>query len=147
MRRALLGLSVLAVWLVGTSVLTESASAHISVCRSDPVVFLTDGTRIDLVVDVSDASADLRTVSYALHAPRGMSVSHVVYTSGMASKETLAFVADQPTNRYTATVTVNLTSSQSVPITFTGTVRPPESGSPLSGQRSGTTPGPISISF
>ena len=94
-RRGRLAATVLGAALLTFSVMPHSASAAIFLCRTDPVVQLSDGTTIQLQAAISDDQADVQQIAYTVHAPAGTTLSRVVYTGGaFAAKEPVRFFAD-----------------------------------------------------
>jgi hypothetical protein len=97
------------------------AQAQTSVCYTDPVVVLSDGTTLDLNDTINDSLTDVQQIQYTLHAPCGTSIISIVYTSGpIGPKESLRFYADQPAGQYTSTSDVT-TGSSSIAVVAAGT--------------------------
>ena len=83
--------------------LPQSAQARFQACRKDPIVWLSNGKSVQMTVDIYTAAANVRTITYTLHAPAGTTVQKIVYTGGKLSskEEAVIFLADQPGNHYT----------------------------------------------
>lgn len=121
LRRSILGAVGLVGGLLLSPLLAPQAHAIIAACRTDPIVFLSNGVIVDLAAVVGDNSADIAGITYTLHAPEGTSVMGVVYTGGaLSGREHLLFVADNAASTYdadtfvdtaTAGVTVDTTMS------------------------------------
>jgi len=94
---------------------------RIIICRTDPLVFLSDGTMVKMAAEIGTAAQNVQGIVYTLHAPQGTSVVRIVYM-GQQVPETVFFHADRPANTYDTDtiVSVNGNSSQS-PIGVTAT--------------------------
>lgn len=94
---------------------------RIIICRTDPLVFLSDGTRVKMTAEIGTAAQNVRGIVYTLHAPVGTSVVRIVYP-GQQVPESVVFYADRAANTYDTdtVVSVNGNSSQS-PIGVTAT--------------------------
>ena len=80
------------------------------ICRSDPVVKLSNGMTLDLSASISTLPTQVRTVHYELHVPVGISMIAVHHTSAWpASQETFSFYADQPAGSYNVITSVSTT--------------------------------------
>jgi hypothetical protein len=119
------------VQLVGALLLAGLASgplrahgveAKFSVCRSDPVIALSDGKSVTITDSISDASTDLQHITYVLHAPTGVTVSRVTYTAGMSAIESLQFYADQTAGHYVAGTQVTTKTSPTAPVSLSVTI-------------------------
>jgi hypothetical protein len=94
--------------LCAVYVMPATASASIGVCRSDPVIVLSNLKVLDLSAMISDSTSDLKSVTYTLHAPKGTAALLVVPTDGLVGQvEHFVFRADNPSNHYTVTTYVN----------------------------------------
>ncbi|MBA3868983.1 MAG: hypothetical protein H0X30_07505 [Anaerolineae bacterium] len=81
-------------------VVAQVSAASIS-CRSDPVIFLSDGIKIQVGVVVETSVDDLISVQYQVHVPANVSINHVIYVPQWAkNKESVTLVADQPADSY-----------------------------------------------
>ncbi|HEV3309721.1 MAG TPA: hypothetical protein VG815_04305 [Chloroflexota bacterium] len=93
-----------------------SAQAAVGVCRSDPVVVLTNLRTMDISATVADSQSDLKSVSYTIHLPVGVRALLVVPTDGLVGQvEHFNSVSDQPANTYT--VTTYAATGKTVPVT------------------------------
>lgn len=120
------------------SVLTVTpASAGLDLCRTDPIVWLSNGTQIHLRAAISDNAADVQGVQYVLQLPPGVAVSRSVYTgSALRGKETVT----SQTSTASGTVSVQTlvtTGASDVPVTVSAAVPGGDSGSQsgLAGQQ------------
>lgn len=94
---------------------------RIIICRTDPLVFLSDGTRVKMTAEIGTAAQNVQGIVYTLHAPVGTSVVRIVYT-GPQVPENVVFYADRPAGTYDTDTIVSVSgnSSQS-PIGVTAT--------------------------
>lgn len=109
---AALAVSVLAVGPMATL----TASAHTGVCRSDPVIYLSNGKTVTLYETISDVSADVTGGNYILHGPMGTSVTSASWSGTLGSQQSLTYYADQKAGDYSASSTV-LTKKTGIPVT------------------------------
>ena len=88
--------------VAGLSLLAPRESyASISLCRTDPVVWLNNGVNVDLTTSFQLQPSNVRSIQYALHIPSGTSVTQVVYTGGKLSQlESMTVYADDTANTY-----------------------------------------------
>jgi hypothetical protein len=100
-----LGATVLVVGLLFSPLSSHSASAYISGCDTDPVVYLSDGTAITLVASINDQVSDVMTVNYTVHVPSGVSVTNISYDS-FGYLESVSVIPDEPANQYATDTTV-----------------------------------------
>jgi hypothetical protein len=100
----------------------ESAAAQTSVCRTDPIVALSNGVTVKITASIADYSSDVQHVSYVLHAPAGTSVTKVTLTGGpFAARESFSFYSDGAVHTYD-TDTVVTTGRAGVAVTATTAV-------------------------
>ena len=108
----------------------DSAMARFAACRGDPKVFLSDGSKIVITLDIATDKSNIQSVIYTVHAPPGTSVDKVVYTAGgLGDEETLAFFADSEPNHYSTDAYVVTKDSLDVPMTNTSSLHKVGSGS------------------
>jgi hypothetical protein len=102
-------------FLLITLLSAPGAQAAASVCRTDPIVWLSDGHKVTLSANIGTELSKVRHVIYTLHAPVGLTVTSIVHTAGgLGTKEVFYFYADQPAQRYTATTLVRTGGSAAV---------------------------------
>lgn len=78
----------------------HSASAEIDICRTDPVLALSNGTTLTLQSMIKTSPANVRRVVYNVAIPAGLRWT-VSYPGGSDSvKEVVNVVAASPTGRY-----------------------------------------------
>ena len=66
------GVAALLAALLGAFAPSLPAQAGAGLCRTNPVVVLTNGTVIDLGADIGTGLLNLNHVTYTLHVPRGI---------------------------------------------------------------------------
>ena len=83
------------------------AAAQQGVCRTDPQVWLTDGTKISISPTIGDDANAIIAIVYEIHVPAGIGETQVVYTGGaLTGKELVVIVPDAPPGTYTADTSV-----------------------------------------
>jgi hypothetical protein len=103
------------------TVIGQVNAAFIS-CRSDPIVWLSDGTRLQFGTVVETSLDDLIGIRYELHVPAGVTIDRIIYTPAWArNKETVVLVNDQAAGDYSLTTLVQ-TGTANVPVTIKGKV-------------------------
>jgi hypothetical protein len=128
--RRLMSVAVLTMGLLSGPLTAHRASAAIGLCRTDPIVQLSNGTVLQLRASIADDAADIRTITYAVRAPKGTSIVRVVYTTELPNgTETISFSADNPAGTYdtdtfvsTTTRGVDVTAQTVVPSVGSGSV-------------------------
>ncbi len=64
-------------------------------CRSDPLVILSNGVVLDLSANIVDDVTDVQSISYTLHAPKGVLLLRAISTDGpVGYREQFKFRAD-----------------------------------------------------
>ncbi len=98
-RRLLSVLVVLALSLVLG--LFSPADASFSSCNGDPLVFLSNGSHLQLAVKIETDEFNVQGVVYAVHLPPGVEATRVIYTGGpLSGKETVRVYNDGLPNHY-----------------------------------------------
>jgi hypothetical protein len=106
-RGRMLGAAALFAALATSPFMAGSAHANYSICRSDPVVVLSNLATIDLSANIGDDLSDVRSVTYVIHAPIGTRATAIIPTDGLIGlKERTLFYADNARDTYTFTTTV-----------------------------------------
>jgi hypothetical protein len=119
---------------------TGKASADFALCRTDPVVLLSNGVVVDLTASISDSAADVSQIVYTVHVPQGVSVARIYETGPLAGVETENVVADRASGTYDSTTTVTTASGATVPVTVTTLVAGPNLAAGLAfGSTTGTS--------
>jgi hypothetical protein len=88
----------------------RGAHASYSICRTDPVITLSNGTTVTLEADATIDPDQLQDVTYTLHIPTGLSLQSIQYDAQYGSLESVTVVADAIANHYWATLRVDTTS-------------------------------------
>jgi hypothetical protein len=98
----------------------STVSAALRSCRTDPIVFLSNGQIVAVSATVGTDPANVALVSYTLHVPQGAQVKRVVYTGGaLLNKEALSVVDDQAKGHYyVETIVSTLVGTVEVSTTF-----------------------------
>jgi hypothetical protein len=74
----------------------EQAAAIVRACRGDPIVWLSNGTKVTMTAQIAADASEVKLVTYTVHAPRDVSVDKVVYTGGaLKDKERVVVVFDR----------------------------------------------------
>src|SRR4051794_29529093 len=105
MRSPILLLSALLICLAIGHV-TDAASVFAATggCRADPIVWLSNGTKITVTASSTAAASAVKMLTYTLHVPRGVKVTKVLYTGGvLKAKERVVVVADRTSGYQIAT--------------------------------------------
>ena len=125
-RRCFLAAIALAAGCSLASMLPQPAHAEISICRHDPLVYLSNGDRLDLTDQIGDSPSNLKHISYTLHAPAGTRVIKVIYATGMKQIASFRFYTDQPRHTYKASTVVSTRQGSRAVVTFTGLLMVPK---------------------
>lgn len=121
-RLSTLGGALLVAGALSAGSMIGTASAHVSVCRSDPVFFLSNGYKLTVSAMIGSPAQQVRTVSYVIHIPQGTRVLRTVLTGGQFThKEAYQVITDDSAGQYN-TDTLVLTAAPSVGVTATTTV-------------------------
>jgi hypothetical protein len=104
--RWLLRALALVITCVGLSAMP--ASAAVSGCRADPIVWLSNGTSLRMTVSIAADVSQVQMITYTVHAPRGLTVKSIVYTGGaLQAKERVVMLFDR-TSGYVIETRVDL---------------------------------------
>lgn len=116
-RPAIFGLAVIIALILSLFSQSQLAYARLAVCRSDPLVLLSDGTVLDISADIGALLWDVQEVHYILHIPEGLHVVASVSTPNWPTTvERFDVFADNPPGVYTSTTTV-YTREENTPVT------------------------------
>ena len=70
-------------------------------CRSDPIVFLSDGTRLQFNSTIETNLEGVVGIHYEVHGPVGTQIDRIVFTPRWARDlETIEYIPDQPAGNY-----------------------------------------------
>jgi hypothetical protein len=91
--------------------LPRHVSADIQACETDPRIWLSDGTQIDLKAKIGASASAVTTLAYVVHIPASLAVTQVVSTGQPTGSDTSAPVLaggslakSVPIDRSTATL-------------------------------------------
>lgn len=117
-KHAIVAASIFVTGLLLASPLTPAAQASLDGCRSDPVIYLSDGTALDLSADIGTSVSNVTKIAYAVHVPAGLSMLAYAATPtvGFQGKETFSLFDDAPSGQY-KTDTYVLTTYKGVAVT------------------------------
>ena len=116
---------VLLLLILSLTIIAQASAARIS-CRADPIVMLSDGTKLQFATTIETTMSDVIAIRYELHVPVGVTINRVIYIPKWAANfESIVLVADQAANHYqiktvvqtgTANVAVKVNSMAWVPL-------------------------------
>ncbi len=87
------------------------------ICRSDPVVILSNGMTLDIGATISTLPWQVKEVHYELHVPAGVRMILAIHTpTWLTSQETFTVFSDQPKDQYQV-VTQVITSQGNATVT------------------------------
>lgn len=70
-------------------------------CRRDPIIWLSDGTRLQVVVTVETTADELQNILYTVHVPEDVTSTKIVYPGGTkAAIEEVVVVSDLAPRSY-----------------------------------------------
>jgi hypothetical protein len=96
------------------------ALAALRYCRTDPIFALSNGDKLTVTLDISTDEASIKSVTYILHVPAGVSVKSVVYTAGgLSAKETYKVFQDAAASSYSTDTLVMISGTTKVAVTAT----------------------------
>jgi hypothetical protein len=96
---------------------TEASAALVS-CRTDPIFRLSNGDIVTVTLEIGTAEANVKSVTYILHVPAGVTVKQVTYTAGgIGKKETYKVYQDSPAKTYTTDTVLTTQNVGVVPVT------------------------------
>ncbi|MBI5030804.1 MAG: hypothetical protein HZB51_09775 [Chloroflexi bacterium] len=98
--RIIVGMLALALALL--VLLPATASARFSSCRSDPIVYLSDGSVIVVTLDIATDVTDVEEIKYSIHVPKNVTLTNVIHTPfpGFTGKEKFEFKDDTKPGEY-----------------------------------------------
>ena len=97
--------------LAGTVAMTLMVSlagrsdAAYAICRTDPTIYLSDGTTLVAYADIKDDASDIQGVNYEVHVPSGVIATGMTYDQ-YGYLESVTIVDDQPVGSYTVGTTI-----------------------------------------
>jgi hypothetical protein len=99
----------------------EQAAALVRSCRGDPIVWLSNGTKVTMIASIAADASQVKMVTYTLHAPRGTTVTNIVYTGGALSGKERVIVLFDRASGYLIEARADLGTTVA-PVTITATV-------------------------
>ncbi len=128
-RRRSLFLGLMLLIVLAVFQMPGRASAAYVACAGDPTIYLSDGTSLSIVVNISTGVPGVTSVVYSIHAAPGVQITKVVYTPGpLAAKERVQLYNDGQPGSYT-TDTVATTQPNGIAVSATTTLKSGASGS------------------
>ncbi len=104
--------------LIALCLVVAQVNAASMTCRSDPIIFLSDGIHLQVGVAVETSVENVMSIQYQVHVPANVAINRVIYTPQWArNKETVTLIADQPADTYQV-VTLVRTGTPNVPTTI-----------------------------
>jgi hypothetical protein len=108
---------VLLVGMLLSAALAQQVTAGMRACRADPIVWLSNGAKVTMKARIAADASQVKLITYTVHAPRGLSLTHIVYTGGaLKGKERVIMLFDR-TSGYTIEVVAN-TGATVTPVTI-----------------------------
>ena len=100
---------------------TLDVSARVRSCRGDPIVWLSNGQRVQLTVSIAADANEVSAIVYTVHAPEGTKVERSVYNGdpNVRQKESVVFMDDHEAGRYTTETLVTLKDSSAKAVDVT----------------------------
>src|SRR5258706_15351804 len=94
-RRVVIAASI---FLGGLVLSAPVAQAALDGCRADPVIYLSDGSALDVTADISTSASNITSIAYTLHVPAGLHAILYLATPplGFKGKEAFTLVSDAP---------------------------------------------------
>jgi hypothetical protein len=96
----LAGIVLTTLLVIGPSAPTTEAA--VSGCRADPLILLSDGTILDVSVNIGTNVANVTEILYVIHGPSGVKLVAALSTPtlGFAGRETFAYYSDALPGQY-----------------------------------------------
>ena len=83
------------------------AQAAFHLCRTDPIVTLSNGDIVSIYVEVAAEPEDIQNIDYVLHVPKGVTATNIVYLgTDLGLVENLTLKQDAKPREYKAETTV-----------------------------------------
>lgn len=94
------------------------AQAAAVACRTDPIVTLSNGDVVIILVDIATAPENVTRIDYKLHVPKGVTATNIIYTGvELGLVENLVLV-DDANEEYKSETVVRVAKSVSVVATM-----------------------------
>ena len=99
--------------------LTDAASTG---CRGDPIIYLSNGQKLQVLIGVNVEAAAVLDVTYTVHVPVGVNATSInmaqsTTTLILASKEHVIMVSDLPAKQYRASTIITTTRAATGTVT------------------------------
>ena len=94
--RAILGLAAFCAAFTALLATPNGAYAGFGSCRADPIVTLSDGTRITLIAEIGTDVSNVQEVRYVVHGPRGTRVTNIEFPEPFPAPEIVEFEDNAP---------------------------------------------------
>jgi hypothetical protein len=105
--------------LSGLAITTSPVSAALRICRTDPILTFSDGSKMTVTSTIDTDESNIASVVYSVHAPAGLGLDKTTYTAGgLGGREKVGFFADQPAGVFKVDTFVTLLVG-SVPVSTT----------------------------
>lgn len=97
--------------VVCTLAISPAAYAAVVGCRADPIVKLSDGTVLDVSVDIDADVSEVSEIHYTVHGPKGVQDVAVIHTPtiGFTGRETFSYFDDAAPGYYVVETVVHTT--------------------------------------
>ena len=103
------GIVLLAAIVMGSG----QTRAAFAVCRTDPIVTLSNGHTVTLAAEISADPSQVTSVQYVLHVPHDLTATNIAYDQ-YGYLESVTIVQDQNGNRFAVDTIVTTTVSAEV---------------------------------
>jgi hypothetical protein len=85
--------------------LAGRSEAAYAICRTDPTIYLSDGTTMVAYADIKDDASDIQNVNYEVHVPSGVIATGMTYDQ-YGSVESVTIIDDQPLRSYSVGISI-----------------------------------------
>jgi hypothetical protein len=120
--RGVLGTAILIPALGASLLLTPSAHAKAAICRTDPLVHLSNGTVVQIVAEAEADPSSIQSITYTLHVPHGLSITEVEYMGDVSPENEQLLFVDDADDRHYKTETVVEAAGKDVHVTAIVTI-------------------------
>jgi len=135
------------------TILPSQADAATAGCRGDPIIYLSNGAKIQIFVAVTVDAASVTSVTYNVHIPAGLTATKIVLEvptpsslPGIpTSKEKVYVYADLAAKQYRTSTQIMTTSTATA--TVTGIFTPSSTATSTSLTASGATGTALPINY
>src|SRR5690242_6867808 len=94
------------------------AQAAFQLCRTDPIVTLSNGDVVSIYVEFAADPADVTKIDYKLHVPKGVTAVSIIYMGGeLGLVENLTVAQDAKAHEYRSETVVRVSKSVAVKAT------------------------------